>query len=213
VVCTANVCRSRAGELLLRRFLAAAGVDALVSSAGVRASAGSPSCATMLRLLGEHAVGAQPPQAARPVTRGLLAEHDLVLVSERAHRAALARLLPAARSRTFTLLEAAALADTALEDTTIAGRPGAPADDSGGPALLSSREQLRERVRLMDLARGKAQLPVGEVRARGLRAALRGAVEEPLDVLDVHGQSVRAHRRALLQIDDSLSRLVRGLTR
>jgi protein-tyrosine phosphatase len=213
VVCTANVCRSRSGELLLRRALVAAGVDAVVSSAGVHATAGAPACATMLRLLGEQGLGAEQLGGARQVTRRLLAVHDLVLVSERAHRAALARLLPAARSRTFTLLEAAALADAALAHAALDGGADAPAHDRVAHLVPSSRERLIERVRLMDLARGKVELPGREPRSWGFRATLRGEAEDPLDVVDVHGQSVLAHRRALLQIDDSLARLVRGLMR
>jgi protein-tyrosine phosphatase len=194
VVCTANVCRSRAAEELLREALAGAGLAALVGSAGVRAVTGAPACATMARLLGERGLRLDEAEGARRVTSELLQDQDLVLVPERVHRAALARLLPAARARTFTVLEAAALAEA------LPGRAG------GGP----SRQRLQTQVAWMDQARGKVDLPVGEVR-QGLRGLIRGGPEDPLDVPDVHAGSLRDHRRALERLQDGVARVVRGL--
>jgi protein-tyrosine phosphatase len=194
VVCTANVCRSRASQELLRDALAGAGVPAVVSSAGVRAVTGTPACATMVRLLRERGLRLDEAEGARRVTSELLEGQDLVLVPERVHRAALARLLPAGRGRTFTFLEAAALAESMPE----------------GVAGGSPRERLQAQVAWMDRARGKVQLPVGESR-QGLRGLLRGRAEEPLDVPDVHAGSLRAHRQALERVDDAIGRLVGSL--
>jgi protein-tyrosine phosphatase len=193
VVCTANVCRSRAAEELLREALAGADFPALVGSAGVRAVTGAPSCATMARLLGERGLWLDEAEGARRVTTELLQDQDLVLVPERVHRAALARLLPAARARTFTVLEAAALAEAVPERV-------------GGP----SRQRLQAQVAWMDRARGKVDLPVGEVR-QGLRGLIRGGPEDPLDIPDVHAGSLRDHRRALERLQDGVARVVRGL--
>ena len=194
VVCTANVCRSRAAEELLRDALAGAGVPAVVTSAGVRAVDGAPACATMVRLLRERGLRLDEAEGARRVTSELLEGQDLVLVPERVHRAALARLLPAGRVRTFTLLEAAALAEALPE--RVGGDP--------------SRERVRTQVAWMDRARGKVALPVGELRP-GLRGLLRGRPLEPLDVPDVHAGSLRAHRQTLERVDDAITRLVRCL--
>jgi protein-tyrosine phosphatase len=170
------------------------GVPAVVTSAGVRAMAGAPACATMVRLLRERGLRLDEAEGARLVTRELLTEQDLVLVPERVHRAALARLLPTGRSRTFTLLEAAALAD-ALSEQAASGTP---------------HERLLSGVRWMDRARGKVELPVGEVR-RGVRGLLSGRADEPLDLPDVHAGSLRAHRRTLDRLDDAVQRLTRSL--
>jgi hypothetical protein len=62
----------------------------------------------------------------------------------------------------------------------------------------------------MNGARGRVELPASEVR-QGLRGLLRGRAEEPLDVPDVHAGSLRAHRQALVRIDDAIGRLVRSL--
>ena len=100
--------------------------------------------------------------------------------------------------------------------------PGAtpqPAPAWGADEATASgvRAHLLARVRAMHRARGLVLLPRGEnERHPGrLRAALPGRLSglDPLDVADVHGGSLRAHRRTLAVLDDSLERLVRGLTR
>jgi len=205
LVCTANVCRSRTAELLLRHRLSSAEVTAELASAGVRAVAGAPACAVMDALLRERDLAMDATMGARRVSRELLEEQDLVLVPERAHRAALARLLPAGRARTFTFREAAALADAL------------PATGDAGGAEIGERDRLLERIRSMDRARGTVVLPVAADRPSGgrVRAALLGRrpAADPLDVEDVHGGSLKEHGAALAVIDESLDRLVSGLTR
>ena len=202
VVCTANVCRSRTAELLLRQRLTAAGVAAELSSAGVRAVEGAPPCAVMATLLRQRDLALDPALGARRASRELIEDHDLILVPERAHRTALAQLLPTGRGRTFTFLEAAALAD---------------ALPAGGDVVGSARDRLLGRVRSMDRARGTVELPGAVDPGRGgwVRGPLFGRrpAFDPFDVADVHGGSPREHEAALTVIDESLDRLVRGLTR
>jgi protein-tyrosine phosphatase len=106
VLCTGNVCRSPAGELLLRARLRGARVE--VASAGTRALVGAPVDGPMAGEL--RAVGVDPSAFA---ARALLAAHlrsaDLVLAMAREHRAAAAALVPAAVRRTLLLTEAADL--------------------------------------------------------------------------------------------------------
>lgn len=112
-VCTGNVCRSPAAELLLSSRLGGAGVR--VTSAGTRALVGEPVHPPMAGLL--RAAGVDP---ASFVARGLrpaeLRSADLVLTMTRAHRSAVATLLPAAVRRTFLLVEAAHLAAAVAAD-------------------------------------------------------------------------------------------------
>jgi protein-tyrosine-phosphatase len=205
VVCLANVCRSRTAQVLLQDALSRAGVDVAVGSAGLRAVAGAPACASMVRLLAERPLDLDTATGARRVTRELLEAQDLVLVPERGHRAALARMHPAGRARTFPMLEAAGLA-TALPSAR--SRHAVP----GGAAVV--RDHLLERVRAMDLARGKVDLAAPDApRSGGLRGLLGGRTgEPPLDVVDVHGGSLRDHRRTLTLMDGSIASLVHGLT-
>ena len=146
VVCTGNVCRSPLAERLLA--LRAPGIE--VGSAGTHARNGMamhPESARVLRALGGDPSGL----ASRLLTPAVLPGDDLVLGLTRAHRDAVVELAPRLWKRTFTLLEAAALASGG---TTIEGlararlAPGAPAPDDpaldiadpiGGPPELHDR--------------------------------------------------------------------------
>lgn len=106
-VCTGNVCRSPAVELVLRARLGAAGVT--VRSAGVRALVGSPVDPPMAGLL--RATGLDPaPFRARALQSAELRSADLVIALAREHRAAIAAVAPSAVRRTFLLGELEVLA-------------------------------------------------------------------------------------------------------
>lgn len=106
-VCTANICRSPMAERLtraelFRRFGAAAGIA--VSSAGVAARDGAPMDETAARTL--TVLGADPAGfVARPLAAEQVTDAALVLVAEREHRAVVARLVPRAVRRCFTVRE------------------------------------------------------------------------------------------------------------
>jgi protein-tyrosine phosphatase len=114
-VCTANVCRSPAAELLLRAGLGTrgdgGGIEVL--SAGTWASDDrpvEPGTATALR---RHGVPAGEVEAKRSIrlTREAVARADLVIASTAEHVRAVWRLQLAARHRTFTLGELARLTE------------------------------------------------------------------------------------------------------
>jgi len=104
-VCTGNVCRSPAVELLLARAL-----DVEVASAGTRAVEGSPVSPETAALLAADGLDAGGLRARR-LTAPMLREARLVLVMTTAHRAAVVEEVPAALRRTFTLREATCLLD------------------------------------------------------------------------------------------------------
>jgi protein-tyrosine phosphatase len=131
VVCTGNVCRSPAAEILLRAALGARSGVA-VGSAGTRALVGRPVEPSMARLL--TAAGAEPAGfAARQLTAADVASADLVLTAERAHRSAVVALHPRALRRTFTLLE---FADLSVLASSRAGTEAAGPDASARLAWL-----------------------------------------------------------------------------
>lgn len=106
VVCTGNVCRSPYVERRLRQELAGTGIE--VSSAGTQALVGrdmDPESRARLSRAGADTHGF----AARELTSGLLATADVVLAAAREHRAAAARLHPAALRRVVTLRDLADL--------------------------------------------------------------------------------------------------------
>lgn len=109
VVCTGNICRSPAAQLLL--------ADALddsvsVSSAGTRAVVDAPVAEPVARRLA--AAGLVPaPFAARALTSALVRESEVVLTMTAAHRAAVLDVAPGALRRTFLLSELTLLAERA----------------------------------------------------------------------------------------------------
>lgn len=112
VVCTGNIGRSPMMERLLRRDLAAAGLDRLVdvSGAGTWAQDGEPMEPYAEQTLRERGIDADA-FAARRLQAPLVTGAGLVVTATREHRAAVVQLVPAAVRRTFTLLELARIVD------------------------------------------------------------------------------------------------------
>ena len=158
-VCTANICRSPAIELLLRSGLAGEGVtlDAVaVSSAGVDARDGATRCARSRSLLAAYGVDDVElwTSGARRLTAEDVRSADLILTASRTHRAAVARLLPAAQTRTFTLRQAARSAGEIAAGPLPAVVLLPPADDV--------RARLRWFVAELDAARGPVVDPLDD---------------------------------------------------
>jgi len=103
-VCTGNICRSPAAELLLARRLAD---RAQVTSAGTHAMVGHRVPEPMVRCLaGEDIDGSQ--HSARQFTENSARGADLVVCMTSRHRAWVVAEAPFARDRTFLLTELAA---------------------------------------------------------------------------------------------------------
>ena len=184
-VCTANVCRSPAIELLLRSALAGAGVpddDVEISSAGVHARDGATRCPRSRSLLAAYGVDdvALWTAGARRLAPDDLRGADLVLAASRTHRAAVVRMLPAAQTRTFTLRQAARAALEITGGALPAVVPLPPADDV--------RARLRWFVAELDAARGPVVDPldddvpdpheVGDAAHEGATTLIAGAVTD-----------------------------------
>ena len=183
VVCTANICRSPAAETVLRGRLAQRGFDdtgVQVSSAGVAARPGAAACGLSTALVAglldpdsPELVTHREPHSARLLTAELVAASDLILTADRSHRNRVAELAPRARKRTFTVLQAARMAEwicvdgsvLAVSDSRAAGvgvelEPGDHLH--GVPALPPDPlDRLAWLVEEMDAARGIAPIPAG----------------------------------------------------
>jgi len=96
VVCVGNICRSPVGE----RFLAGALPTLRVGSAGLHAVVGHPADAQAAEAAGRQGIGVDG-HVARSLTAALGAEHDLILVMERAHRREIADRFPQLVGRTM----------------------------------------------------------------------------------------------------------------
>jgi protein-tyrosine phosphatase len=129
-VCTANVCRSPAAELLLRsglrtRLGAATDAEIVVASAGTWASADrpvEPGTATALRRAGVHAAEVAAARSTR-LTPEAVARADLLIGSTAEHVRAAWRFQLASRHRAFTLGELARLTEGISDDDLPTGPP------------------------------------------------------------------------------------------
>ena len=118
-VCTGNICRSPTGERLTQAFAEEAGIaDLTASSAGTRALIGHPVEPTAALVL--EGLGADPTNfRARRLSTAIASEADLILAMTERHRDKVLALAPTQFKRTFTLREAARLAEES-DATTVA---------------------------------------------------------------------------------------------
>ncbi|MEV4686976.1 hypothetical protein [Microbacterium sp. LWH3-1.2] len=121
-VCTGNVCRSPYLEWGLRGALESAGGPAIrLASAGLAPLTGHPMSSPLLERLRDRGIDASEFRA-RGLTEAMVTRADIVLTAARGHRQFIVRQLPAAATRTFTVLQFARLL------RALPGREGAVAD-------------------------------------------------------------------------------------
>lgn len=187
-VCAANVCRSPLMELTFRELSGTAEDSWRVASRGVSVKTSLPMCEVAASLIIE-------PESRRrasahrsvPAVAEEMEQFGLIITASRAERAAVARLSPAARSRTFTLLEATRLG---------AGLTEAP--ESVVSTSSERRNTLARYVAHLDAQRGIGLAP--EVPGAHGRAArlLRKATVEVMDLPDRHELRASRHHRRML---------------
>ncbi|WP_072689871.1 arsenate reductase/protein-tyrosine-phosphatase family protein [Rhodococcus marinonascens] len=116
-VCTGNVCGSPTAERLAVAYAEELGLtDLTAESAGTGALAGETMEPTAAQVL--EGLGGDPSEfAARPLTSDLAVEADLVLTMTEGHRDQVLALAPDQLKKTFTLKEAARLAEAADANT------------------------------------------------------------------------------------------------
>jgi len=182
-VCTGNICRSPAVELLLASELAAHAGDPVitVASAGTAAVVGAPVSAPMAALLTEVDVPSDG-FAARQVTPHDLRSSDLVVALTREHRTAAVQLEPSIVRRTFTLLELARIAAAIDPDELGDGAPAA---------------RLAALVALAGPRRG----------------VLRAAEPQDDDVADPYGRGDAAYRASFDRLRPAVTVIARAVAR
>ena len=103
VVCTANICRSPVGEVLLQTKLHLAGlVDWTVASAGTWAAKGHAASPFSIALMAERGLDIQI-HGSQPVTEALMQQSDLVLCMETDHLKLLQKQFPAYLYKIYTV--------------------------------------------------------------------------------------------------------------
>lgn len=177
-VCQANVCRSPLASHELASVLSERaqlkGTD--FASAGLAASEGAPTCELVVArvtALSGRSAAALRVEDVRAAT--------LILTLEESQRGAVSALLPGSQLKTFTLTEAADLAEEAV-------RRG------------SSGLGLRQITATLHALRG--QVPVARRRWRAVPSA---------SISDGHGASNREHRRTIARVSEDSRRLGEAL--
>lgn len=198
-VCAANVCRSPTMEFLTRERLRELGVGPSwhCSSAGTIAAEEAPICVKSASALKGLPGGTEfaKTHRARRLTTELVDNAALILVATRKERSALARISAPARSRTFTMLEAALLVESAV------------ANDSSRRAS-SDHLTLEHLAALMHSNRGLLTAPAsgsGDF-FRPIRRRRR-----ELDIPDFHTGAVRDHRTVVRDVRWASDHLTQGI--
>lgn len=97
VVCTANICRSPAAQVLLTARLS--GSDVQVESAGTRALDGNLADAAVVRLLSGRGFDAISLHRSRPIMPTMLGRYDLILCMQDEHVSEVLSLYPVGRGK------------------------------------------------------------------------------------------------------------------
>lgn len=166
MVCTGNICRSPAAELILGS-LALPGVH--VESAGTSAQVGEKVDDSMRQMLETDGISVQDFRA-RQLSSAIIQHSDIILTATSAHRSIVLREVPGALRRTFTLRELADLTELAERDgplepvkrslritqlarlRSVRGRDAF--DDIDDPYRLSDPHYLQAYQTISDIVRG-----------------------------------------------------------
>lgn len=102
VVCVGNICRSPMGESLLQHYVADAGAELRVASAGLGALVGHPADDKAVEVMAAHGHDITPHRA-RQLDSTLVKQHELILVMERWQQQEIEKLYPFSRGRVHLL--------------------------------------------------------------------------------------------------------------
>ena len=200
-VCVANVCRSPALAFRTRRGLLGVGLatDWSFVSAGSRALRGERMCPSSATALSGVTGGADFAEAhrSRPLDAALVKQAALILVTSRAEQAVVARLAPTARSRTFTMIEAAALAEHAASASATRLTAEGPA---GG---------VRSLVAVLHRGRGLVDLGKPAPRSKVWSPGRRRSTS--VDIADAHTSDSHGHRAVLADVSWASERFSRSV--
>lgn len=203
VVCAANVCRSPSIEFALQRHLesAAPGASWVVTSAGTAARPGDHMCRQSARYISKQPGGRDfaARHQAQLLTLAAVERAALVLVASTPERAAVARLSPSARRRTFTLREATMMMEHISEE-----QQRGLSLATGASALLPTV------VDLLHEQRGTLAISVGPSHLSSRRRRERVS---QIDIGDVHQGQERRHKPVLDTVASDARTLAEGIAR
>lgn len=188
-VCERNVCRS---PLMEATFVANTSASRwITSSRGTLAQDGASMC-TVSRGVAESAGLTIGDHTSRRATADALRTQHLIITASRAERAALAKIDPRSRPRTFTMREVNHLAATpfSAEERALIG------------------DVVTGLARVLHARRGLIEPPSA---SRGVFARLRTPTH-PFDIVDVHGEPAGRHQSGLVSLMEETKRFAAVMT-
>lgn len=207
LVCQANVCRSPSAAALFEHRMGSMALSSSVafSTAGVRPEPAAGWCRSARSYVRKQGADPAPDHVPRRLDIPLIETADLLLAMSRRERAAIVRLVPTAAPRTFTLVEAATLADAVVDQLwqIDATEPSeAPWVLSEPPRSGPTTGRLQWLVGEMNAARGLVEMPTADE-----RHWVRHEPQPPnIDIEDVHASRRASHRRTLSRLSQQVSR-------
>ena len=182
IVCKANHCRSPLAEHLLRAELGYRDLPWTVSSAGTRARPGQPMHPSAARILAGRDIDART-WTSRRLTAEMVQRADLVLTADEEQRGTIARLVPTALPRSFTLLQFGYLSASVP--------PPASTGAEYGRQLLERVQEVRGFMQPLRRPERDLPDPMGQSYLKFRRCA--GAVERAVDEM-LSGAPIRDWR-------------------
>lgn len=115
-VCTGNTCRSPMAAALLQEMAKKEGMDIEIKSAGIFAQAGQGATQGAIQALKQEGIDIGDSHRARPVSKDLLEEADIILTMSISHKEALISNFNSIGGKLYTLKEYAYGVEGDIED-------------------------------------------------------------------------------------------------
>ena len=202
LVCKANVCRSPFAAAVLKEGFADIDFLAKVQSAGTQAISGQDRCSSSTKAI-------DPKENSTHVSMNIneieLSSYDLILTASKTQRSEVLQLVPAARNKIFTIVEAA-------HQSRWLVKPGGTLDVASGKPADPSLEEILEGIPpLPQNVNERWKWFIGEMHQwRGLTQGVQ-LLDSGQDIPDPHESRRNIHAEAFLQIRESISVFTKNL--
>ena len=202
LVCKANVCRSPFAAAVLKEDFAGINFLAEVQSAGTQAISGQDRCSSSTKAIDAKEISTQVSLNINEIE---LHSYDLILTASKAQRSDVLQLVPAARDKIFTIVEAA-------HQSRWLVKPGGALDVAYGKPVDPGLEEILVGIPpLPENVNERWKWLIGEMHQwRGLTQGVQ-LLDSGQDIPDPHESRRNIHAEVFLQIRESISGFTQNL--